>query len=189
MPRKRGTRPTTSSCLKWLLATMVQGRWNWGDRGHLIYDFTVSGLLKIKLIGSVCFHRVCSKILVFRPLSSRLTPFFLVWGHVINHSKRNFVSSPLHRKDLSCHRGIWGIFSSRNDHKIFMNVHFVWRLKSGFSSGYSPSQLQHLLAQKHSHSRYHLNNILGGKSAAKSHSKGHNSTKVITRRQICLPSP
>ena len=110
LPRKRGTRPTTSSCLKSLLATMVQGRWNWGDRGHLIYDFTVSGLLKIKLIGSVCFHRVCSKILVFRPLSSRLTPFFLVWGHVINHSKRNFVSSPLHRKDLSCHRWMGNLF-------------------------------------------------------------------------------
>ena len=31
-------------------------------------------------------------------------PFFLVWGHVINNSKWNFVSSPLHRKDISCHR-------------------------------------------------------------------------------------
>ena len=69
----------------------------------LIYDFTVSGLLKIKLIGSVCFHKVYPKILVFWPLTSRLTPFFLVWGHVINNSKRNFVSSPLHRNDLSCH--------------------------------------------------------------------------------------
>ena len=69
----------------------------------LIYDFTVSGLSNIKLIGSVCFHRVCPKILLFWPLTSRLTPFFLVCGHVINHSKQNFVSSPLHRNDLSCH--------------------------------------------------------------------------------------
>ena len=142
-----------------------------------MYDFTVSGLLKIKLIGSVCFHKVCPKIPVFWPLISRLSPFFLVWGHVINHPKRNFVSSPLNRND------------HRNDHKIFMNVHFAWRLKSGFSSGYSPSQLQNLLTQKHSHWRYHLNNILGKNSAAKSHTKGPNITKVITRRQICLPSP
>ena len=70
----------------------------------LICDFTVSGLLKIKLIRSVCLHRICPKILVLLPLTSRLTPFFLVWGHVINHSKRNFVSSPLHRNDLSCHK-------------------------------------------------------------------------------------
>ena len=66
------------------------------------YDF--SGLLKISLICSVCFHRVCPKILAFRLLTSRLTPFFLVLGSINNHSKRNFVSSLLHRKDLSCHR-------------------------------------------------------------------------------------
>ena len=70
----------------------------------LIYDFTVSGLLKIKLIGSFCFHRVCPKILAnlapYQPFNS----FFLVWGQVINDSKRNFVSSSLHRNDLSCHR-------------------------------------------------------------------------------------
>ena len=70
----------------------------------LIYDLTASGLLKIKLICSVCIHRVCQKILAFRPLTSRLIPFFLILGHVINHSKRCFVSSPLQRKDLSCHR-------------------------------------------------------------------------------------
>ena len=74
----------------------------------LIHDFT--GLLKIKLIGSVCFHRVCPKILVFQPLTSRLTPFFLVWRHVINHPKRNFVSSPLHINDLSCHRWRGNLF-------------------------------------------------------------------------------
>ena len=34
----------------------------------LIHDFT--GLLKIKLIGSVCFHRVCPKILVFQALAT-----------------------------------------------------------------------------------------------------------------------
>ena len=67
----------------------------------LIYDLAVSGLL----VCSVCFHMVRHKTLAFLPLISRLIPFFiLVWGHVINHSKRNFVSSPLHRKDLSCHR-------------------------------------------------------------------------------------
>ena len=70
----------------------------------LTYDLTVSDLLKIKLICSVWFHTVCHKVLAFRPLTNRLTPFFLVWGHVINHSKRYFVSSPLYRKDLSCHR-------------------------------------------------------------------------------------
>ena len=64
------------------------------------------------------------------------------------------------------------IVSSRNNHKIFIKLHFVWRLKSGFTSGYSPSQLQNVPAQKHSHSWYHLNNILGRNSAAKSHSKG-----------------
>ena len=69
----------------------------------LIYDLTVSGLLKIKLICSICFHRVCHKILEFRPFTSRLTPFFLVWGHVINRSKQYFLSSPLHRRDLSCY--------------------------------------------------------------------------------------
>ena len=76
----------------------------------LVYDFIVSGLLKIKLIGSVCFHGVCPVILVFRPVTSRLTPFFVVWRHVINHSKWNFVSSPLHRSDLSCHRGRRNLF-------------------------------------------------------------------------------
>ena len=125
-----------------------QDRWNWGEGGMcspvtfsdffrlanywlvLICNFTVSGLLKIKLIRSVCFHRICPKILVFRPLTSRLTPFFLVWGHVINHSKRNLC--PLHCTEtiFPVIRG-GGIFSSRNDQKIFMNVHFVWRLKSG----------------------------------------------------------
>ena len=70
----------------------------------LIYDYTVSGLLKIKLICSVCFHRVCPKILTFQPLTSRLNPFFLVWGHVVDLSKRNFVSSPLRRKEIFCHR-------------------------------------------------------------------------------------
>ena len=67
----------------------------------LIYDLAVSGLL----VCSVCFHMVHYKTLAFLPLISRLIPFFiLVWGHVINHSKRNFVSSPLQRKDLSCQR-------------------------------------------------------------------------------------
>ena len=70
----------------------------------LICGLTVSGLLKIKLICSACFHKVCHKIMAFRPFTSRLTPFFLVWGHVINLSKRCFVPSPLHRKDLSCYR-------------------------------------------------------------------------------------
>ena len=51
-------------------------------------------------------------------------------------------------------------FSFRNDHKTFTNAHFVLCLKSGFSSRNSLSQLQNLLAQKHSHSSYHLNNIL-----------------------------
>ena len=152
----------------------------------LIYDFTVSGLFKIKLVSSVCINRVCSKILVFQLLTSRLTSFFLVWGHVINHSKRNFVFSPLHRKNLVTGEG--KIFSSRDD-KIFTNTHFPWCLKSGFSSGYSPSHLQNLLAQKCSHSRYHLKNILEINSAKKSHSKGPNTTKVMTRRQICLLSP
>ena len=68
------------------------------------HDFSVSGLLKIKFICSVCFHWFWPKILAFRPLTSYLSPFFVVWGHVINHSKRNFASSPLHRKDISCHR-------------------------------------------------------------------------------------
>ena len=42
----------------------------------LIYNFTVSGLLKIKLIWCVCFHRVRPKILAFWPLTSRSAPFF-----------------------------------------------------------------------------------------------------------------
>ena len=70
----------------------------------LIYDFTVSSLLKIKLISSICFHRIHPKILVFQSLASHLTPFSLVWGHEINHSKQNVLSSLLHRNDLSCHR-------------------------------------------------------------------------------------
>ena len=70
----------------------------------LIYDFAVSGLLKIKLISSICFHRIRPKILVFQSLTSHLTPFSLVWGHEINHSKQNVLSSLLHRNDLSCHR-------------------------------------------------------------------------------------
>ena len=60
--------------------------------------------VKIKLVCSVYFHRVHHKILAFLPLISCLISFLLVWRHVINHSKRNFVSSPLHRKDLSCQR-------------------------------------------------------------------------------------
>ena len=70
----------------------------------LIYDFTVSGLLKIKLMSSICFHRIRPKILVFQSLTSHLTPFSLVWGHEINDSKQNVLSSLLHRNDLSCHR-------------------------------------------------------------------------------------
>ena len=99
---------------------------------ELIYDFTVSGLLKIKLIGSVYFHRVCPKILVFRPLSSRLAPFFLVQGHVINHLKQKFCVLSIAQK-----RSFLSQVKGRNDHKIFMDVDFVSRLKSGFSSGYS----------------------------------------------------
>ena len=76
----------------------------------LIYDFTVSSLLKIKLSGSVCFHRACPKILVFQSVSSRITSFFLVLGYVINHSKRNSVFSPLHRNDLSCQRWRGNLF-------------------------------------------------------------------------------
>ena len=57
-------------------------------------------MLKIKLVCSVCFHEVYDKTLAFRSLTSR----FLVWRHVINHSKRNFVSSPLPRNNLSPHR-------------------------------------------------------------------------------------
>ena len=153
----------------------------------LTYDFTVSGLLKIKLMSSICFHRIRPKILVFQSLTSHLTPFSLVWGHEIYHSKQNVFSCLLH-KTIFPVTDEGRIVSSRNNHKIFINVHFVWRLKSGFTSGYSPSQLQNVPAQKHSHSWYHLNNILGRNSAAKSHSKGPNSAKVITRRQICLPS-
>ena len=41
----------------------------------LICDLTVSGLLKIKLVCSVYFHRVCHKILAFLPLASRLISF------------------------------------------------------------------------------------------------------------------
>ena len=137
----------------------------------LIYHFTVSDLLKIKLIGSVCFHRICPKILVFRPFTSRLIPFFLVWGHVINHWKRNFVSSPLHKNNLSCHRWRGNLFIERwpqGFHERTFCVTFeIWLFQRLF-----PSQIQNLLAQKHSDSRYHLNNILGRNSAAKSHSKG-----------------
>ena len=39
----------------------------------------------------------------------------------------------------------------------------------------------------HSHSRYHLNNVLGRNLAAKSHSKGPNSTKVITWSKYACP--
>ena len=77
-------------------------------------------------------------ILVFRLLTSRLTLFFLVWENVINHSKRNFVSSPLHRSDLSGHRWRGKLFIGEWP----QDLHFVWRLKSGFSSDYSPSQLK-----------------------------------------------
>ena len=70
----------------------------------LIYDFTVSGLLKIKLMSSICFHRIRPKILVFQSLTSHLTPFSLVWVHEIYHSKQNVFSCLLHRNDLSCHR-------------------------------------------------------------------------------------
>ena len=154
----------------------------------LIYDFTVSGLLKIKLIGSVSFHRVYTKVLVFRPLTSRLTLFFLVCRHVINHSKRNFVSPYLHRSDLSCHGWRGNLFIEewpQDFHEGTFCVSFeIW-----LHQWSSPLQLHNVLAQKHSHSRYHLNNILGRNSVAKSHSKGPNSTKVITRTQICLPSP
>ena len=62
------------------------------------HDFSVSGLLKIKFICSVCFRWFWPKILAFRPLTSHLSPFFVVWGHVINHSKRNFASSPIAQK-------------------------------------------------------------------------------------------
>ena len=101
----------------------------------LIYDFTVSERLKMKLIWSVCFHRVCSKILAFRRLTNRLTPLFLVWRHVINHSKFPVIEGR-------------EIFSSKNDHKIFTNALFVWCLKSGFSNGFSPLYLQNVLAEK-----------------------------------------
>ena len=76
----------------------------------LIYDFTVSGLLKIKLMSSICFHRIRPKILVFQSLTSHLTPFSLVWGHEINDSKQNVLSSLLHRNDLSCHRWRGNLF-------------------------------------------------------------------------------
>ena len=36
--------------------------------------------VKIKLIDSVYFHRVCPKIQAFRPLTSRLIPFFSSLG-------------------------------------------------------------------------------------------------------------
>ena len=149
-----------------------------------MYDFTVSGLVKIKLSCYVYFHRACPKTLVFQSINSHLTSIFVISGHVINHSKRNFVSSPLHRNDLSCQRWRGNLFI---DEWPQDNVHFVWRLKSGFSSGNSPSQLQNWLAQKHSHSRYYFNNILVRHSAAKSYSKGSFSTKAITRRQVCCP--
>ena len=104
----------------------------------LIYDFTVSGLLKIKLICPVSFHRVCPEILVSRPLTSRLTPFFAFF----HCTEKIFPVT-----------GKGEIFSLRNGHKIFTNTHLVWCLNSGFSSDYSPSQLQNLLIQKHDHSR------------------------------------
>ena len=112
----------------------------------LICDFIVSGLLIRKLIDSVCFHRVCPKILVFRPLTSRLTPF-LVWGHVINQSKQNFVFSPLQRNDFSCHRWSGNLFMKEwppDFHERTFCVTFeIWLFH-----GYSPSKLQNLLAQK-----------------------------------------
>ena len=150
----------------------------------LMYDFTVSGLLKIKLSGSVCFHRACPKTLVFQSINSRLTSIFVVLGHVINHSKRNFVSSPLHRNDLSRQRWRGNLFIEEWPQDFHERTFCV---KSGFSSGNSPSQLQNWLAQKHSYSRYHFNNILGRYSAAKSYSKGSITTKAITRRQVCCP--
>ena len=140
----------------------------------LIYDFTVSGQLKIKLVSYVCFHRSRHNITVFRPLASPLIPFFAGFGACNQSFKTKYCIFPV--------IGEGGIFSSKNDHKTFINAHLVWCLKSDFSSVYSASQLQNVLTQKHSQSRYCLNNIFERKSAAKYHSKGPNSTKVITRR-------
>ena len=46
----------------------------------LIYDFTVSGQLKIKLVSYVCFNRSDHNITEFRPLASPLIPFFAGFG-------------------------------------------------------------------------------------------------------------
>ena len=140
----------------------------------LIYDFTVSGQLKIKLVSYVCFHRSDHKTAVFRPLTSCLIPFFTGLAASNQSLKMKYCIFPV--------TGEGKIFSSKNDLKTFINAHLVWCLKSGFSSVYSAPQLQDILTQKHSHSRYYLNNILERKSAAKSHSKGPNNTKVITSR-------
>ena len=125
----------------------------------LIYDFTVTGQLKIKLVSYVCFHRSDHKTTVFRPLTSCLISFFTGLGACNQSFKTKYCIFPV--------TGEGKIFSSKNDHKTFINAHLVWCLISGFSSVYSASQLQDILTQKHSHSRYYLNNILERKSAAK----------------------
>ena len=150
----------------------------------LISDFTVSGLLKIKLISSICFHRIHPKILVFQSLTNHLTPFSLVWGHEINHSKQLILFIAQKRSFLpqvkgeSFHLGITTRFSWTY---ILCDV---WNLALPVAIPRHNTKTYWL---KNSHSWYHLN-ILGRNSAGKSHSKGPNSAKVITRRQICLPS-
>ena len=111
----------------------------------LIYNFTVSGLLKIMLICSVSFNR-------FSPISAPHQPFnllFLVGG--MSLITQTEILCPLRcTEKIFSVIGEGKIFSSRNDHKIFTNARFVWCLKSGFSSVYSPSHFQNLLALKHS---------------------------------------